>query len=63
MKRQGRALLDKLMSHLQSRPRRDGMLILVMISVFPSMPTALDDGRIALAFLLNGTANTARQQR
>jgi hypothetical protein len=27
------------------------------------MPTALDDGRIALAFLLNGTANTARQQR
>jgi hypothetical protein len=79
MKRQDRALLDKLMSHLQPRPRRDGMLILVMISVFvagltaggllftfgskPSTPTALDDGRIALAFLLNGTANTARQQR
>jgi hypothetical protein len=27
----------------------------------PSTPTALDDGRTALAFLLNGTANTARQ--
>jgi hypothetical protein len=53
------------------------MLILVMAGAFiagltaggllftfgnkPSTTTALDDGRTALAFLLNGTANTARQ--
>ena len=27
----------------------------------PSTPTAFDEGKIALAFFLNGTANTKRQ--
>jgi hypothetical protein len=77
MNRHDRELLDRQMSHLQPAPRRDGMLILVMAGVFiagltaggllftfgnkPSTPTALDDGKTALAFLLNGTANTTRQ--
>lgn len=77
MNRHDRELLDKQVSRLQPAPRRDSMLILVMTSVFiagltaggllfsfgsnPSTPTALDDGKTALAFLLNGTANTARQ--
>ena len=77
MNRHDRELLDRQMSHLQPAPRRAGMLIFIMASVFiagvtaggllftsgnrPSMPTALDDGRTALAFLLNGTANAARQ--
>jgi hypothetical protein len=76
MNRHDRELLDRQMSRLQHAPRRDGMLILVMTGVFiagltaggllftfgskPSTSTALDDGRTALAFLLNGTANTAR---
>jgi hypothetical protein len=65
------------MSHLHSAPRRDGTLMIVMTGVFiagltvggvlftfgskPSTATALDDGRTALAFLLSGTANNARQ--
>jgi hypothetical protein len=77
MNRHDRELLRRQISHLQPAPRRDGMLILVTASVFiaalaaggllftfgskPSTTTALDDGRTALAFLLNGTANTARQ--
>jgi hypothetical protein len=77
MNRHDHELLDGQMSHLQPAPRRDGMLILVLAGVFiagmtaggllltfastPSKPTALDDGRTALAFLLNGTANTDRQ--
>ena len=77
MNRHDRELLNKQMSHLQPAPRRDGMLMLVMASVFiagltaggllftvgskPSPSTALDDGRTALAFLLNGTANTEPQ--
>jgi hypothetical protein len=77
MNRNDRELLDRQMSHLLPAPRRDGMLILVMAGVFiaglsaggllftfgskSSMPTALDDGKTALAFLLNGTANTTRQ--
>ena len=72
-----RELLDKQMSRLQPAPRRDGMLILIMTSVFiagltaggllftfgskPSASTALVVGKTALAFLLNGTANTARE--
>jgi hypothetical protein len=77
MNRHDRELLNKQLSHLQPAPRRDGMLMLVMTSVFiagltaggllftvgnrPSTSTALDDGGTALAFLLNGTANTERQ--
>jgi hypothetical protein len=67
--------LDKQMSRLQPAPRRDAMLILVMTSVFiagltaggllftfkSSASTALVVGRTALASLLNGTANTARE--
>jgi hypothetical protein len=77
MSRHDRELLDRQMSHGHPAPHRYGMLILAMAGVFiaglsaggllfefgskPSTPTALDDGRTALAFLLNGTANTARQ--
>ena len=77
MNRHDRELLDRQMSHLQPATRRDGMLILAMAGVFiagltvggliftfgsnPSTSTASDDGRTALAFLLNGTAKTARQ--
>jgi uncharacterized protein YjbJ (UPF0337 family) len=77
MNRHDRELLDRQMSHLQPAPRRDGILIFAMAGVFiagltaggllftlgskPFTSTALDDGRTALAFLLNGTANTARQ--
>jgi hypothetical protein len=77
MNRHDRELLDRQMSRRQTAPRRDGILILVMTGVFiagltaggllltfgskPPTSTALDDGRTALAFLLNGTANTTRQ--
>jgi hypothetical protein len=72
-----RELLGKQMSQLQFAPRRDGRLIFGMAGVFiaglavggllfafggkPSTPTALDDGRTALAFFLNGTASTGPQ--
>jgi hypothetical protein len=77
MNRHDRELLARQMSHLQPAPRGDGLMTLVMAGVFitgltaggllftfgskPSTPTALDDGRTALAFSLNGSANTARQ--
>jgi hypothetical protein len=77
MNRHDRELLNKQMSHLQPAPRRDGVLMLVIASVFiagltaggmlftvggkSSPSTALDDGRTALAFLLNGTAYSERQ--
>ena len=70
-------LLDRQMSRFQLPPRRDGVLILAMAAVFiagptaggllftfgnaPSTPTASDDGRTALAFLLNGTGSPSRQ--
>ena len=72
-----RELLDRQMSRFQLPPRRDGALILAMVGVFiagltaggllftfgnaPSTPTASDDGRTALAFLLNGTGSPSRQ--
>jgi hypothetical protein len=77
MNRHDCELLDRQMSHLQPATRLDGILILAMVGVFiagltvggliftfasnPSTSTASDDGRTALAFLLNGTAKTARQ--
>jgi len=77
MDRHDRELLDRQMSHFQRAPRPDGLLILVMVGVFiagltvggllftlgsnSSTSTASDDGRTALAFLLNGTAKTAQQ--
>jgi hypothetical protein len=77
MNRHDRELLNKQLSHLQPAPRRDGMLMLVMTGIFiagltvegllftfgstSSTPTVLDDGRTALAFLMNGTANAAQQ--
>ena len=77
MNRHDRELLDRQMSRFQLPPRRDGALILAMVGVFiagltaggllftfgnaPSTPTASDDGRTALAFLLNGTGSPSRQ--
>jgi hypothetical protein len=77
MNRHDRELLDRQMSRCQLPPRRDGALILAMVGVFiagltaggllftfgnaPSTPTASDDGRTALAFLLNGTGSPSRQ--
>jgi hypothetical protein len=77
MNRRDRELLDRQMKHIQSQPRRDGVLILGMVGVFiagltaggslftfgsnPLTPTASDDGRTALAFFLNGIGNTTRQ--
>jgi hypothetical protein len=63
------------MNRFQHNPRRVGVLILALAAVFiagltarlavygnnPSTPTAFDEGKIALAFFLNGTANTKRQ--
>ena len=77
MNRHDRELLDRQMSRFQLPPRRDGALILAMVGVFiagltaggllftfgnaPSTPIASDDGRTALAFLLNGTGSPSRQ--
>jgi hypothetical protein len=77
MNRHDRELLDRQMSRFQLPPRRDGALILAMVGVFiagltaggllftfgnaPSTPTGSDDGRTALAFLLNGTGSPSRQ--
>ena len=75
MNRHDRELLDRQMSRFQLPPRRDGVLILAMVGVFiagltaggllftfgNAQPTASDDGRTALAFLLNGTGSPSRQ--
>jgi hypothetical protein len=77
MDRRDRELLNRQMSRFQHNLRRDGVLILALAGVFiagltaggllftfgnnPSTPTAFDEGKIALAFFLNGTANTKRQ--
>jgi hypothetical protein len=74
MDRHDRELLDKQMSHLQPESRREGLLLLALAAVFlagltaggllftnSSTRTASDDGRSALAFLLNGTASPNRQ--
>jgi hypothetical protein len=77
MDRRDRQLLNRQMSHFQHNPRRDGALILALAGVFiagltaggllfafgndPSTRMAFDEGKIALAFFLNGTANTKRQ--
>jgi hypothetical protein len=72
-----RELLNRQMSRFQPSPRRDGVLIVAMVGVFlagliaggllfpfgsnPSTPTASNDGKTALAFLLNGTGKTTQQ--
>ena len=77
MNRHDRELLERQMSHAQPAAHRNGILILAMVGVFiagltvggllftsgsnPSTSMVSDNGRTALAFLLNGTAKTARQ--
>lgn len=77
MDHRDRELLNRQMNRFQHNPRRVGVLILALAAVFiagltaggllftfgnnPSTPTAFDEGKIALAFFLNGTANTKRQ--
>ena len=77
MDHRDRELLNRQMSRFQHNPRRVGVLILALAAVFiagltaggllfafgndPSTRMAFDEGKIALAFFLNGTANTKRQ--
>ena len=76
MNRRDRELLDNQMKQFQPSPRRDGVMMLIMIGVFvagmtagsflisagsrQAVQTTSDDGKTALAFFLNGTGNTAR---
>jgi hypothetical protein len=77
MDRRDRELLNRQMSRFQHSPRRDGVLITAMVAVFlagltaggllftfgsnPSTSTASNNGKTALAFLLNGTGKTIPQ--
>jgi hypothetical protein len=67
-------LLDRQLMHLQPESRREGLLLLILAAVFftglaaggllfANSPTrtAADEGRTALAFLMNGTASADRQ--
>jgi hypothetical protein len=69
-----RELLDRQMRNLQPPPRPDGLMILILTGVFlagmtlgtllfgihPRVQTATNDGKTALAFLLNGTRSEPR---
>jgi hypothetical protein len=74
MDRRDRELLDRQLTHLQPESRREGVLLLILAAVFfaglaaggllfANSPTrtAADEGRTALAFLMNGTASADRQ--
>jgi hypothetical protein len=74
MNRRDREPLDSQLTHLQPESRREGLLLLILAAVFftglaaggllfansPSREAA-DEGRTALAFLMNGTASSDRQ--
>ncbi len=75
MNRRDRNLLQRQMSHIQPPSRWDNsMVTIALIGVFvagltaggllfalsgQSTPTAADNGRTTLAFLMNGTGNTS----
>jgi hypothetical protein len=76
MNRRDRVLLGKQMKHFQPSPRRDGVMVLILLGLFvagltagsflitagsrQAVQTTSDDGKTALAFFLNGTGKTAR---
>jgi hypothetical protein len=76
MNRRDRILLGQQMKHFQPSPRRDGVMVLILVGVFvagltagsflvtagsrQAVQTTSDDGKTALAFFLNGTGKTAR---
>ena len=72
MDRRDQELLNRQMKRFQSSPRRDAVMIAMLVGVFlaaltagsfiftsqPPAQTTSSDGKTALAFLLNGTSNT-----
>ena len=73
MDHRDREILNDKTAHLQPESRREGLLLLVLASVFltglaaggllfahPTARSASEDGRTTLAFFLNGSGSTSR---